>query len=73
MLGQDQGNPADEMWDELKGRARNLVDKLEAGDFPGASSAIEDLNEARDRSIYREVGKLTRGLHEAIVNFDLDT
>ena len=73
MLGQNQGDPSDEMWDELKGRARTLVDKLEEGDFPGASTAIEDLNEARDRSIYREVGKLTRGLHEAIVNFDLET
>ena len=71
MLGQDQSNPADEMWDELKDRARTLVVRLESGDFPGATSAIEDLNEARDRSIYREVGKLTRGLHEAIVNFDI--
>jgi chemotaxis protein CheZ len=73
MLGQDYGNPSDELWDELKGRARNLINKLEAGDFPGASTAIEDLNEARDRSIYREVGKLTRGLHDAIVNFDIET
>jgi chemotaxis protein CheZ len=73
MLGQDHGNPSDELWDELKGRARTLINRLEAGDFPGASTAIEDLNEARDRSIYREVGKLTRGLHDAIVNFDIDT
>ncbi len=73
MLGQDQGNPSDEMWNELKGRAHTLISKLEAGDFPGASDAIEDLNEARDRNIYREVGKLTRGLHDAIVNFDLGT
>ncbi|MGK0500428.1 MAG: chemotaxis protein CheZ [Oceanicoccus sp.] len=72
MLGNDQGSsPSDEMWDELKDRARTLITKLETGDFPGASNAIEHLNEARDRSIYREVGKLTRGLHEAIVNFDI--
>jgi chemotaxis protein CheZ len=73
MLGQDQSSSPDEMWDELKDRARTLVAKLESGDFPGATSAMEDLNEARDRSIYREVGKLTRGLHEAIVNFDIGT
>lgn len=73
MLGQDQGNPNSEQWDELKNRARTLIDKLEDGDFPGASVAIEDLNEARDRSIYLEVGKLTRGLHDAIRNFDIGT
>ncbi len=73
MLGKDQSNPSDQVWDDLKDRARSLVDRLEAGDFPGASTAIEDLNEARDRNIYHEVGKLTRGLHEAIVNFDIDT
>jgi len=58
-------------WSELKDRARNLVDQLESGDSSGVHSAIEELNEARDRNIYLEVGKLTRGLHEAIVNFDL--
>lgn len=71
MLGQDQSNAPDDMWDELKGRARTLVERLESGDLAGATTAIEDLNEARDRSIYLEVGKLTRGLHEAIVNFDI--
>ncbi len=71
MLGQDQSNAPDDMWDELKGRARTLVERLESGDLPGANTAIEELNEARDRSIYLEVGKLTRGLHDAIVNFDI--
>lgn len=72
-LGADKpvGN-ADELWDELKQRARQLVDRLESGDLPAANAAIEDLREARDRSIYREVGKLTRGLHDAIVNFEID-
>lgn len=73
MLGKDQNAPSDVLWEELKERARTLVSKLESGDFYGASSAIEDLNEARDRSFYREVGKLTRGLHDAIVNFDIET
>lgn len=72
MLGQEQVNSSDEMWDELKSRASTLLDKLEVGDFAGISSAIVDLNEARNSSLYREVGKLTRGLHEAIVNFELD-
>lgn len=65
----DQG---DNDWAELKGRARDLIERLESGNTSGIHTAIEALNEARDRSIYLEVGKLTRGLHEAIVNFDLD-
>lgn len=73
MLGQDQLTPSDELWIALKERARTLVSKLEEGDFSGASQVIEKLNEVRDRSIYQEVGKLTRGLHDAIANFDLDT
>ena len=73
MSGLDKTTLTDAMWDELKDRARVLVDKLESGDFTGASSAIEELNEARDRSFYREVGKLTRGLHDAIVNFEIET
>lgn len=73
MPGRDDINKSDEMWDELKERARSLVERLEEGDFSGASAAIESLNEARDQSFYREVGKLTRGLHDAIVNFEIET
>ncbi len=72
MLGNDNKQPSDELWEELKERARVLVSKLEDGDFQGAATAIEDLNEARDRSFYLEVGKLTRGLHDAIVNFEIE-
>lgn len=74
MLGSDKPNPpSDALWEDLKGRAEALVSKLEQGDFNAASSVIQELNEARDRSIYLEVGKLTRGLHDAIQNFAIDT
>lgn len=72
MLGQEQINSSDTMWDELKSRASNLLDKIESGNFTDISAAITDLHDTRDQSLYREVGRLTRGLHEAIVNFDLD-
>jgi chemotaxis protein CheZ len=72
MLGVDNFEGRVELLDELKKRALALVERLEQGDFPGAAEVIKHINEARDRSIYREVGKLTRGLHEAIVNFDID-
>lgn len=72
MLGAENFEGHSELLDELKERARGLVSTLEQGDFTGAADLIRQINEARDRSIYREVGKLTRGLHEAIVNFQID-
>lgn len=56
----------------LKNNARQLVDSLEQGNFGEAVQLIHELNKARDRGLYHEVGKLTRELHNAIVNFQLD-
>ncbi len=73
MFGVESFEGQNELLDELKERAQALVDQLECGNFPAAAEVIRTINEARDRSIYREVGKLTRGLHEAIRNFEIDT
>ena len=56
----------------LKKHARELVDSLEKGQFGDAVQLIHELNQTRDRGLYREVGKLTRELHSAIVNFHID-
>ncbi|MET0126680.1 MAG: protein phosphatase CheZ, partial [Pseudomonas caspiana] len=56
----------------LKSNARQLVNSLEQGNFGEAVQLINELNKARDRGLYHEVGKLTRELHNAIVNFQLD-
>ncbi|MFI8609094.1 protein phosphatase CheZ [Pseudomonas sp. NPDC077649] len=56
----------------LKSNARELVDSLEKGNFGAAVQLINELNKVRDRGLYHEVGKLTRELHNAIVNFQLD-
>lgn len=56
----------------LKNRARELVDSLEKGNFTDAVQLIQELNQVRDRGLYLEVGKLTRELHNAIVNFQID-
>ncbi|MGH8352558.1 MAG: protein phosphatase CheZ [Pseudomonas sp.] len=56
----------------LKINARELVDSLERGNFGEAVQLINELNKVRDRGLYHEVGKLTRELHNAIVNFQLD-
>ena len=56
----------------LKNNARDLVDSLEQGNFGAAVQLINELNKVRDRGLYHEVGKLTRELHNAIVNFQID-
>ncbi|GGO85034.1 protein phosphatase CheZ [Marinobacterium nitratireducens] len=53
----------------LQGKAQELVAVLERGDLPDAMSLISELQAARHDAFYREVGRLTRGLHEAIKSF----
>ncbi|MDX9873358.1 MAG: protein phosphatase CheZ [Spongiibacteraceae bacterium] len=72
MLGAENAGHR-ELLADLKDRAQALVEKLEGGDIPGATELIRHINEMRDRSIYQEVGKLTRALHQAIVDFEIDT
>jgi chemotaxis protein CheZ len=67
-----QGISRLDLFADMKSSAELLVKKLEEGDLQGASSLIEAINAERDKSIYKEVGRLTRGLHEAIVNFQID-
>ncbi|WP_397449062.1 protein phosphatase CheZ [Pseudomonas sp. NA-150] len=56
----------------LKKHAQELVQSLEKGRFGDAVQLIHELNQTRDRGLYQEVGKLTRELHSAIVNFQID-
>lgn len=72
MFGANKSGTTPDVLAELKERAVALVDRLEHSDYPGATEMIRRLNETRDRTIYHEVGKLTRGLHEAILNFQID-
>lgn len=60
-----------ELTSRLKEQAQELVEQVNAGDYARAMNLINDLNEVRDQSLYREVGRLTRSLHEAIRNFDI--
>lgn len=56
---------------KLKEQAQELVEQVNAGDYARAMTLINDLSEVRDQSLYREVGRLTRSLHEAIRNFQI--
>ncbi len=57
---------------ELKECAKLLTEKLQGDQLEEASMVIHALFEARDRHIFQSVGRLTRGLHNAIVNFHVD-
>ena len=57
----------------VKDGAVDLLNHLEVGDFSGAIKIIQELSEARHNSFYNEVGCLTRSLHDAIRDFQIDS
>lgn len=65
-------SPLGELESTLKQHATELVESLEKGRFGEAVGLIHELNKARDHGLYQEIGKLTRELHNAIVNFQID-
>ena len=52
--------------------ARSLVSHLESGDDDSAVSVIAELAGFRDSLLFREVGRLTRELHDSINSFVMD-
>lgn len=56
----------------LQDRAQELLGFLDKGDFASAMRILAELSEARNTMLYQEVGRLTRGLHEAIKEFNID-
>ncbi|MFG1498249.1 protein phosphatase CheZ [Saccharospirillum sp. HFRX-1] len=58
--------------DLLKEKAAELHQRIEAGETESALETLQELQDARDRGLYQEVGRLTRALHSAITNFHID-
>jgi len=56
----------------LKNKTDALKVSVDNGDYRDALDQIRELDMMRDQSLYREVGRLTRSLHEAIQNFHID-
>ncbi|MEH6823981.1 MAG: protein phosphatase CheZ [Motiliproteus sp.] len=56
----------------LQEKAQDLLGLLDVGDFAGAMRILAELSDARSTMLYQEVGRLTRGLHEAIKQFNFD-
>lgn len=72
MASTTQLHENEEFVSELKECAKLLVEKLQGDQYEEASQLIHTMTEARDRHLYQSVGRLTRGLHDAIVNFNVD-
>ncbi len=58
--------------DENIARVKDLLATLESGDEVGANEVIDELANIRELDIYKEMGKLTRELHDAITAFGMD-
>lgn len=56
----------------LLDNARALVAELESGNGDQAEKLIEQLSRMREQSLFQELGKMTRQLHESINSFALD-
>ncbi|VAW92982.1 Chemotaxis response - phosphatase CheZ [hydrothermal vent metagenome] len=54
-------------------RVRNLLNCMQSGDEEQAGKSIDELVRFRESSLYIELGKLTRDLHDSINGFQLDT
>jgi chemotaxis protein CheZ len=61
-----------EMMSGMYEHAQKLMTELASGNATGVMQAIEELNKQRDKTLYFEIGRLTRSLHDAIVNFKID-
>ena len=52
--------------------ARRLAEIIEGGDEAQINSVIDEIIAKRQSSLFKEVGKLTRDLHDALNSFKLD-
>lgn len=56
----------------LLSKARSLVTALEQGNDAKANGILERIAASREASLFVEIGKLTRGLHNAMLTIRLD-
>jgi chemotaxis protein CheZ len=72
-MDEEQKSADQSLCDSMQAHAAAFHDAVERGDMQEASSILQHINSERDSILYKEVGKLTRELHNAIVNFNIDT
>lgn len=57
---------------EMREIAQSILTELEQGNTEEAVGLVNNLNQVREKTLFNEIGKLTRGLHEAIKNMNVD-
>lgn len=68
----NQSSIDQEISSEIRTLAENMLQELEQGHPENAVALVHDLNQVREETLYREIGKLTRALHEAIKNLKVN-
>lgn len=53
--------------------AKNLVSALERQDEPEADAILDQIAGLRETQLFKEVGRLTRQLHDTMLSFSLDS
>ncbi len=71
MADSKSGGHLEDIQDSIREHTKSLVESVEAGDFTSAIQHVQNLSDVRDQSLYREIGRLTRGLHDSIKNFEI--
>jgi len=69
----EQGKVSESFEELLRNTTGQLVDKIEQGALADAVNLLQVINDARNKDLYQQVGQLTRALHDAIREFQLDT
>ncbi len=59
--------------EENLGRAKQLVEEIEAGNQDIVSQLVSEISSIRDYELFQNVGKLTRNLHDTVQNIGLDS
>ena len=57
---------------EIRTIAENILNQLELGHTEEAVALVNNLNQVREKTLFNELGKLTRSLHDAIKNLHVE-
>lgn len=59
--------------EEYLEKAHLIINEVKSGNIDAADKLVEELSRTRDKSLFQELGKLTREFHESLNSFKLDS
>ncbi|MFC3149866.1 protein phosphatase CheZ [Litoribrevibacter euphylliae] len=71
-MSEKKSGHLDDFQESIREHTKALTEAVEAGDFTSAIQHVQSLSDVRDQSLYKEIGRLTRALHNSIKNFEID-